>query len=125
MLQKQEGQLDFLNQQKCWRGECEPSTRGLELFYTGRVVFLKFTRHTVQTALFHRLPGRLLIIFLPLFTVRGWLVLDEVQPAGKKPMAGDVFCGVLSSGKGQLHGRQYPKGKSNMTSTTNPQTCAS
>ena len=21
----------------------------------------------------------------------GWLVLDEVQPAGKKPMAGDVF----------------------------------
>lgn len=24
-------------------------------------------------------------------TSKGWLVLDEVQPAGKKPMAGDVF----------------------------------
>jgi methionyl-tRNA formyltransferase len=24
-------------------------------------------------------------------TTSGWLVLDEVQPAGKRPMSGDVF----------------------------------
>ncbi|MCJ7624560.1 MAG: methionyl-tRNA formyltransferase, partial [Anaerolineaceae bacterium] len=38
-------------------------------------------------------PGKMVIMdhFPTIGTANGWLVLDEVQPAGKKPMSGKVF----------------------------------
>jgi methionyl-tRNA formyltransferase len=92
MLQKQEGQLDFSQ-------SAEVLVRRVRAFNPWPGAFLHWSggilkvhqAHTVENG--PHSSGQLNIIdHLPAVgTAQDWLVLDEVQPAGKKPMAGDVF----------------------------------
>lgn len=91
MLTKEQGALDFSRPAV----ELERQVRaflpwpGAYLFFQGEM--LKVLRAHVEPG--EAAPGRRVeISHLPaISTVSGWLVLDEVQPAGKRAMPGDVF----------------------------------
>lgn len=91
MLTKEQGALDFTRPAV----ELERQVRaflpwpGAYLFFQGEM--LKVLRAHVEPG--ETTPGRRMeISHLPAIgTASGWLVLDEVQPAGKRAMPGDVF----------------------------------
>lgn len=91
MLTKEQGELDFSRTAI----ELERQVRaflpwpGAYTFFQGEM--LKVLRAHVEIS--EGVPGqRAEISHLPAISTRsGWLVLDEVQPAGKRPMPGDVF----------------------------------
>jgi methionyl-tRNA formyltransferase len=91
MLSKEQGQLDFSRQTI----ELERQVRafqpwpGAYIFFQGQM--LKVLRaHVAEGAA--NAGQRITVEGLPAIgTSTGCLVLDEVQPAGKRPMSGDVF----------------------------------
>lgn len=92
MLKKEEGQLDFSQ-------PAETLARRVMAFnpWPGAFFDLRGQRFKIQRA--HARPAgrtqpgvRSVVEGLPAIgTGQGWLILDEVQPAGKKPMPGKVF----------------------------------
>jgi len=92
MIKKESGQLDF-NQ------PAETLSRLIRAFtpWPGAFMFLDNELFKIKSG--HAVsesggePGKRGEIkgFPAVCTVSGWLVFDEVQPAGKKPMQGDVF----------------------------------
>ena len=92
MIQKEDGLLDF-------------SLPALELerrvraFYPWPGTFFVWQGTPLKVVQAHVVPASELQVgqegmiqkFPAVGTGQGWLVLDEVQPAGKKPMAGDIF----------------------------------
>lgn len=92
MIQKEEGRLDFSQpaQVLAWKVRAFNSWPGAYFEWPGGI--LKVHRaHAVDSR--EGKPGerRVLRGFPAVVCGEGWLVLDEVQPAGKKGMAGDLF----------------------------------
>lgn len=91
MLAKEQGELDFSKPAE----QLERQVRafqpwpGAYTYFRGEM--LKVLRAHVESG--DAVPSqRLIIQQLPAIgTPAGWLVLDEVQPAGKRPMSGEVF----------------------------------
>ncbi|MDR3576309.1 MAG: methionyl-tRNA formyltransferase [Anaerolineaceae bacterium] len=92
MLKKEDGLLDF----NLPADELERKTRAYEpwpgayLIWQGNILKVHRAHTSIQSG---SVPAKRAIIDgLPaLGTSQGWLVLDEVQPAGKRIMSGDVF----------------------------------
>lgn len=104
MLQKQDGQLDF--QQAA--SDLERRVRAYNpwpgtFFLSPAGILIVRRAHTAGDE--RLLPGQLGVIDrLPaVATVQGWLVLDEVQPAGKKALPGAVFLHGLRQWQGNVH----------------------
>jgi methionyl-tRNA formyltransferase len=91
-LKKEDGRLDFLQ-------PAETLERQVRAFYPWPGAFTAWQGGILKVLRAHALPehpaqpGQAAVFQgLPAFgTGRGLLVLDEVQPAGKKPMSGEVF----------------------------------
>lgn len=96
MIKKEEGQLDFTlpADSLARRVRALNPWPGTFILYEG--AYLKVHRvHTIDDN--HASVGKKTIINKKpaIGTVKGWLILDEVQPASKKSMSGDVFlCGA-------------------------------
>ncbi len=92
LLKKADGRLDFSE-------PAEALARKVRAFNPWPGAFTEWTRGLLKVHRAHALdmpsPGegvRLVVEGKPAFgAARGVLVLDEVQPAGKKPMPGEVF----------------------------------
>jgi len=92
MLKKEDGKLDF-------GLPAEALARKVRAFnpWPGSYTFLEDQLFKIHRAHTYQLDGvepgkRYMVGRWPAFgTAKGLLVLDEVQPAGKKPMAGDLF----------------------------------
>jgi methionyl-tRNA formyltransferase len=110
MLQKQEGQLDFSQPAEVLarRVRAFNPWPGAFLYWPGGILKVH-QAHVVhgdsqpvgQTGTIHNLPA--------VHTAEGWLVLDIVQPAGKKPMAGDVFLRGSRQWEGILAWQPIPE----------------
>jgi len=91
LITKEQGVLDFslaaINLERQVRAFLP--WPGAYTFFQGEM--LKVLRSHVERISAN--PGQRGVIgqFPAVGTAEGWLVLDEVQPAGKRPMAGDVF----------------------------------
>lgn len=91
MLTKEQGELDFSKPAETLERQVRAFQPwpGAYAFFQGEM--LKVLRAHVdgsaavpsQRGIVHNMPA--------VGTALGWLVLDEVQPAGKRPMSGDVF----------------------------------
>ncbi len=92
MIQKEDGLLDFSLPAADLERRVRAFTPWPGTYFMWQGAPLKVLRaHTDQGSAGK--PGRegLINKFPAIMTGQGWLVLDEVQPAGKKPMPGDVF----------------------------------
>ena len=91
MLTKEQGELDFSKPAEALERQVRAFQPwpGAYAFFQGEM--LKVLRAHVDGSV--AVPSqRSIIQNLPAVgTTSGWLVLDEVQPAGKRPMSGDVF----------------------------------
>lgn len=91
MLTKEEGELDFSKPAETLERQVRAFQPwpGAYAFFQGEM--LKVLRAHVDVSA--AVPSqRGIVQNLPAVgTASGWLVLDEVQPAGKRPMSGDVF----------------------------------
>jgi len=91
MLTKEEGELDFSKPAETLERQVRAFQPwpGAYAFFQGEM--LKVLRAHVDVSA--AVPSqRGIVQNLPAVgTALGWLVLDEVQPAGKRPMSGDVF----------------------------------
>jgi len=91
MLTKEQGELDFSK-------PAETLERQVRAFQPWPGAFAFFQGEMLKVLCAHvdgnaAVPSqRAIVQNLPAVgTASGWLVLDEVQPAGKRPMSGDVF----------------------------------
>ena len=91
MLTKEQGELDFSK-------PAESLERQVRAFQPWPGAFAFFQGEMLKVLCAHvdgnaAVPSqRAIVQNLPAVgTASGWLVLDEVQPAGKRPMSGDVF----------------------------------
>jgi methionyl-tRNA formyltransferase len=110
MLQKQEGQLDFSQPAEVlarrvrafnpWPGAFLSWPGGILKVHQAYVVHGD-SQPVGQAGRIHNLPA--------IHTTDGWLVLDIVQPAGKKPMAGDVFLRGTHQWEGILPWQSIPE----------------
>ncbi|NMB68311.1 MAG: methionyl-tRNA formyltransferase [Chloroflexi bacterium] len=91
MLTKEQGELDFSKPAEALERQVRAFQPwpGAYAYFQGEM--LKVLRAHVDGSV--AVPSqRSIIQNLPAVgTTSGWLVLDEVQPAGKRPMSGDVF----------------------------------
>ncbi|HSV85773.1 MAG TPA: methionyl-tRNA formyltransferase [Levilinea sp.] len=104
MLQKHEGQLDFTQAASVLERRVRAFNPWPGAFFLSPAGQLKVHRaHTAGNE--HLEPGQLGVIDrLPaVATLQGWLVLDEVQPAGKKPLPGEVFLRGIRQWQGNVH----------------------
>jgi methionyl-tRNA formyltransferase len=110
MLHKHEGQLNFSQPAQALERRVRAfyPWPGAYFYWAGGI--LKVHRaHTVQVD--QVFAGQLGIIdnHPAIGTSAGWLVLDEVQPAGKKPMAGDIFLRGIRQWEGIVDWQQIPE----------------
>lgn len=92
MIQKEEGLLDFEQpaQALAWK---------VRAFFPWPGTFFPWQGGMLKVHRVHTVPGqggapgtRQIVQGYPALSCgEGWLVLDEVQPPGKKPMSGDIF----------------------------------
>jgi methionyl-tRNA formyltransferase len=113
MLKKEEGLLDF-NKPALFLARMTRAFfpwPGAYSFWNGQIVKVIKAHAVEQEGL---MPGREYVFDgLPAWgTVDGFLVLDELQPAGKKVMQGDVFLrGARSWGKSDGNDREVGHGR--------------
>ena len=101
MLVKEDGRLNF----SC---SSQSLINRIRAFYPWPGAFMEWQGNLLKIHRAHSIsvqnmiPGIRGVLdgFPSVQTLDGWLVLDEVQPAGKKPMAGDVFF------RGAIHWNQ-------------------
>lgn len=92
MIQKEAGLLDFEQPAQALAWKVRAFTPWPGTFFPWQSGMLKVHRaHAVPAQ--GGVPGAHQVVqgYPALSCGEGWLVLDEVQPAGKKPMPGDVF----------------------------------
>jgi methionyl-tRNA formyltransferase len=92
MIKKEEGLLDFLQpaQALAWKVRAFHSWPGAYFEWPGGILKVHRAR-AIDPAGGNPGERRSLRGFPAVVCREGWLVLEEVQPAGKKSMAGDVF----------------------------------
>jgi methionyl-tRNA formyltransferase len=110
MLKKEEGQLDFAL-------PAAVLERRVRAFYPWPGAFLYWSGGILKVQKAHvtgdipQIIGLMSVIdaFPAVGTPEGWLVLDEVQPAGKRPMAGDVFLRGTRQWEGKVEWQLTPE----------------
>jgi methionyl-tRNA formyltransferase len=92
MIEKSQGQLDFQQPGKNLVNQIRAYTPWPGAFMTWQNGVMKVLRaHWLKTD--QTVSGQKIVMekFPAVGCADGWLVLDEIQPSGKKPMSGDVF----------------------------------
>jgi methionyl-tRNA formyltransferase len=110
MLQKREGQLDFNQPASALERRVRAFNPWPGAYFYSPAGILKVHRAHV-TGGDPQMPGRLDIVDRQpvVGTVQGWLALDEVQPAGKKPMPGEVFLRGIRQWAGTAAWQKEPE----------------